>query len=141
MGESLRLERGLAPEAAGLQAALAGGSLAAALSHEPTRELRLRDELLALLEGARAPTRSRAWRPPKRWSRPRTRRRLLTTLRSLLRDLAALRAGATPEGLLNPDRAERLAALAAGPLGERATSLGGRPATPARRCGASRASC
>ena len=48
---------------------------------------------------------------------------LLTTLRSLLRDLAALRAGAAPQALLNPDRADRLAALAAGPLGERAIAL------------------
>ena len=48
---------------------------------------------------------------------------LLTTLRSLLRDLAALRAGAAPGALLNPDRAERLAALASGPLGERALLL------------------
>jgi hypothetical protein len=49
---------------------------------------------------------------------------LLTTLRSLLRDLAALRAGATAETLLNADVAGRLAPLAAGPLGARAVSLG-----------------
>ena len=45
------------------------------------------------------------------------------TLRSLLRDLAALRAGAGAQALLNPDRADRLAALAAGPLGDRAIAL------------------
>ena len=64
-----------------------------------------------------APTRSRAWRRPRRSSSRRISSSLLTTLRSLLRDLAALRAGAAPQALLNPDRADRLAALAAGPLG------------------------
>ena len=48
---------------------------------------------------------------------------LLTTLRSLLRDVAALRAGAKAEALVHPDAAERLAPLASGRLGERATLL------------------
>ena len=45
---------------------------------------------------------------------------VLTTLRALLRDVAALRAGAPAEALVNPDLAPRLEALARGPLGERA---------------------
>ena len=44
-------------------------------------------------------------------------------MRSLLRDLAALRAGAGPDALLNADVADRLAPLAAGPLGEQAGAL------------------
>jgi hypothetical protein len=48
---------------------------------------------------------------------------LLTTLRSLLRDVLALRAGASSQGLVHPDLAERLAPLARGPLGDRAAVL------------------
>ena len=48
---------------------------------------------------------------------------VLTTLRSLLRDVAALRAGAGPEALLNADVAARLEPLATGPLGARAGAL------------------
>jgi hypothetical protein len=48
---------------------------------------------------------------------------LLTTLRSLLRDVLALRAGASGEALVHPDLAERLAPLARGPLGGRAAAL------------------
>ena len=123
VSELLRAERGLSPEAAELQAALSGGSLAAALSHEPTSELRVRDELVALLErlaGADALARMEAAEALEGAEDPVS---LLTTLRSLLRDLAALRAGAAAEALLNPDRAERLRVLAAGPLGERALAL------------------
>jgi hypothetical protein len=46
----------------------------------------------------------------------------LTALRSLLRDIAALRAGAT--AVLNADVTGRLEALARGPLGERAGEMG-----------------
>jgi DNA polymerase III subunit delta' len=123
VSELLRAERGLSAEAAELQAALSGGSLAAALSHEPTSELRVRDELVALLErlaGADALVRMEAAEALEGAEDPVS---LLTTLRSLLRDLAALRAGAAAEGLMNPDRAERLRALAAGPLGSRALAL------------------
>jgi hypothetical protein len=48
---------------------------------------------------------------------------LLGTLRSLLRDLAALRAGAAISVLVNPDVAPRLAPLASGPLGASAPQL------------------
>jgi hypothetical protein len=41
-------------------------------------------------------------------------------LRTLLRDVAAARAGAPPERLLNRDVAPRLSALARGPLGANA---------------------
>ena len=87
-------------------------------------ELRLRDELLGLLEesaGGDALARMKAAEAMEQAEDPAL---LLTTLRSLLRDLAALRAGAPPESLLNPDLAPRLSPLAASRLGERATSLG-----------------
>ena len=47
----------------------------------------------------------------------------LTALRSLLRDLVALRAGAAEGSVLNADVAGRLAVLARGRLGERALEL------------------
>jgi DNA polymerase-3 subunit delta' len=123
IAESLVQERGLGPEQARLQAALAGGSLGTALSLEPGTELRRREELLALLEGvagAGALARMEAAEALEQVEDPAL---LLRTLRSLLRDLAALRAGAAASALLNPDLAPRLAALASGRLGERATGL------------------
>jgi hypothetical protein len=48
---------------------------------------------------------------------------LLTTLRSLLRDVAAAHAGAEPSTLVNADLGRRLLALGAGPLGPRAAEL------------------
>lgn len=123
IGESLRQERGLGPEQAGLRAALAGGSLAAALSDEAGGEPRLRDELLTLLEEASRKDALGRMEAAEALEQAEDPALLLTTLRSLLRDLAALRAGAPPATLLNPDLAPRLAALASGQLGERAASL------------------
>jgi DNA polymerase-3 subunit delta' len=123
IGESLQQERGLGPEQAALRAALAGGSLRAALSDEAGGEPRLREELLILLEeasGRDALGRMEAAEALEQAEDPAL---LLTTLRSLLRDLAALRAGAPSETLLNPDLGPRLAALASGRLGERAAGL------------------
>jgi hypothetical protein len=48
---------------------------------------------------------------------------VLTALRSILRDVAALAAGARPNAILNRDAAEPLAAIARGPLGRRAVAL------------------
>jgi DNA polymerase-3 subunit delta' len=123
IAESLLRERGLGPEEAGLQAALAGGSLAAALSGEAAGELRMREELLVLLEESSTGDALARMQAAEALEQAEDPALLLTTLRSLLRDLAALRAGAPPETLLSPDLAPRLAALAAGRLGERATSL------------------
>src|SRR5260221_11034719 len=47
----------------------------------------------------------------------------LTALRSLLRDMAAARAGAPPERMLNADVGERLVALGQGPPAARAAAL------------------
>ena len=124
IGESLQLDRGLGPEEAGLQAALAGGSLGAALSGEVGGELRMRDELLTLLEESLAGDALARMKAAEALEQAEDPALLLTTLRSLLRDLAALRAGAPADSLLNPDLAPRLSPLASGRLGERATSLG-----------------
>jgi DNA polymerase-3 subunit delta' len=123
IADSLLRERGIGAEEAGLQAALAGGSLATALSGEAAGELRLREELLVLLEGASSGGALARMEAAEALEQAEDPALLLTTLRSLLRDLAALRAGAPPETLLSPDLAPRLAALAASRLGERATSL------------------
>ncbi len=47
----------------------------------------------------------------------------LTVLRSLLRDVLALRAGTAPGRILNADVAARLEAVGRGPLGGRAAAL------------------
>jgi len=106
-----------------LRAALAAGSLGAAVAFESDSYKSLREGLLSLLERvedldalarmAEAEVLEQADEPAL----------LLTTLRSLLRDLAALRAGAGPGSLLNADVAGRLAPLASGPLGARAGVL------------------
>lgn len=120
---SFLVARGMAEEDARLRAALAGGSVGAALALESEAYRSLRGELLALLETVgemdplariqRAEALDQAADPLL----------VLTTLRSLLRDVAAARAGAAPGALLNADVAPRLAALAQSPLGERAGGL------------------
>jgi DNA polymerase-3 subunit delta' len=117
--ERLRVPEGEAR----LRAALAAGSLAGALAFESEGYKLSREGLLSLLEKvedldaldrmAQAEALEQADDPAL----------LLTTLRSLLRDLAALRAGATPEALLNTDVADRLGPLSRGPLGAQAATL------------------
>jgi hypothetical protein len=88
----------------------------------------MRESLLALLERAEeldAMGRMRAAEELEETEDPGL---LLATLRSLLRDLAALRVGAAVGALVNPDIASRLASLASGPLGERAPRLAERAA-------------
>jgi hypothetical protein len=117
------------PEQRRLRATLSGGSLGRALAFDWDAYRSLRDELLGLLESV--PTLN----PLERLEAAQTlvdalAKRdtddpalALTTLRGLLRDVAALRAGLAPGGLLNPDAAERLAAVVDGPVGGRAASL------------------
>lgn len=112
---------GLAEVDASVRAARAGGSLGAALSLDSEGYARIREGLLGLLErapGLDAVGRMEAAETLEQLEDPSF---LLTTLRSLLRDVAVLRAGAPPAALVNADVAERLAAVAAGPLGTRAT--------------------
>jgi DNA polymerase III subunit delta' len=119
----LRDEAGLGPEEARLRASLAGGSLGAALAFESESYRTLRGELLTLLEGLAEPGALGRIEAAERLEQADDLTLALTALRSLLRDLAALRAEAPAESLLNADVADRLAPLAMGPLGARAGAL------------------
>lgn len=122
---SERLMKEGMPEAeARLRAFLCGGSLGAALELDSEAWRAEREGLLALLEEApRLPTVGRLQAADRLRDLEDT-RRALTTLRGLLRDVAALRAGASRERLLNADVSARLHTVASGPVGERATALG-----------------
>ena len=118
----LRESSGIPAEEAHLRAQLSGGSLRAAFDFEADAYRGLRDSVLELLENrggsvlermAAADRLAEAGEPAL----------ALTGFRSLLRDVAALSAGAEPERLLNADLAPRLSRLAAGPLGSRAGAL------------------
>jgi DNA polymerase III subunit delta' len=122
--ETYLVERqGLAPAEARLRAALASGSLGAALALESEAYRTLREELLALLERAGTLSPLERMREADRLEQVEDPGLALTTLRSLLRDLAAARAGADPARLLNADVGERVAALARSPVGARAKEL------------------
>lgn len=118
----LRDRRGLSREEARLRASLADGSLGRALGLETGAYLRLRGEALGLLQeqGGAPALLARAERLAEADDQLPLQ---LLALRSLLRDVAALRAGVAPERLLNPDAADALAELAKGPLGTRAGEL------------------
>lgn len=117
----LREARGLSAEEARLRVAMAGGSLGAALAFESDSYRKARaqalemlatpSEGLALLESAEQLAEVE--------DLPLT----LVALRSLLRDVAALRAGADAAALLNLDLADQLDPVARGPLGARAAEL------------------
>jgi DNA polymerase III subunit delta' len=119
----LRERNGLDEEEALLRAGLAGGSLGGAAAFESQVYREAREGLLSLLERAAdqdALSRMEAAETLEQADDPAL---LLTTLRSLLRDVAAARAGAATASLVNSDVADRLGALARGPLGDRAASL------------------
>ena len=117
-------ERGGVPEEeARTQAALAGGSLGAALTFESESYGRMREDLVALLERVATLDLAARLEAAEALDESEDPTLLLTTLRSLLRDLLALRAGASSEALVHPDLAERLAPLACGPLGDRAAAI------------------
>jgi len=118
----LREEAGLPPEEARLRASLAGGSLGAALAFESEAYHALRGDLLGLLEGLGGGPLGRI-QAAERLEQAEDLVLALTALRSLLRDVAALRAGCAPGSLLNADVADRLSALAGGRLGDRAPAL------------------
>jgi DNA polymerase-3 subunit delta' len=125
----LRERASLSEEEARLRAGVAGGSVGAGLALESESYRRMRDALVSLLEsldGLDATGRMQAAQELEQFDSPAA---LLTTLRSLLRDVAAARSGGA---LVNEDLADRLAALGRGPLAERAVAL-------AERSGAARA--
>jgi DNA polymerase-3 subunit delta' len=119
----LRDERGVPEAEARRQAALAGGSLGAAAAFEAESYGRLRESLVGLLERAGSLDGLGRMEAAEALEEAEDTTLLLTVLRSLLRDLLALRAGASSDGLVHPDLAERLAPLANGPLGERAGAV------------------
>ena len=115
--------QGVPQEEARLRASLAAGSLGAALAFESEAYKGMREGLLSLLErigDMDALTRLEQAETLEQADDPGL---LLTTLRSLLRDVVALRSGAGAGALLNGDVAARLGPLASGPLGARAADL------------------
>jgi DNA polymerase-3 subunit delta' len=123
VARALTERQGVPEIEARLRAGLAAGSLGAALAFESDGYKTLRETLITLLEGIGEMDAMERMEQAEALEQTDDPVLLLTTLRSLLRDLAALRAGAGPERLLNADVADRLAPLAAGPLGERAGAL------------------
>jgi DNA polymerase-3 subunit delta' len=121
--ERLRSVEGLSADEARLRAALCAGSLGAALAFESEAFREKRSELLDLLERAPAFSGLERLEAAEKLEQADEPQLALTALRSLLRDLAALRGGAGEETLLNRDEAERLAAVARGPLGARALEV------------------
>jgi DNA polymerase III subunit delta' len=119
----LRERQGLTAEEARLRAALAGGSLGVALAFEAGTYQELRDALLALLERLPGLGAIERMQEAETLADGDDVGETLTALRTLLRDVAALRAGSPAESLLNADVVPRLTALAAGPLGGRAADL------------------
>jgi DNA polymerase-3 subunit delta' len=119
----LQEAQGLAAGEARLRAALASGSLGAALGFASEDYRVQREELLALLERLDALSPLERLAAAERLEQAEDPTLALTTLRSLLRDLAAARAGAPPSRLLNADVGERVAALAQSGVGERAAAL------------------
>lgn len=119
---------GLAPDEARLRAGLTGGSIGAALALDVEAWRQLRDDALSILEQpGDAFERQQA---ADRWAElgPDDLRLQLVAVRGLLRDVAALAAGAPAGSALNADVADRLAALARSPLGSEAGSLAERTA-------------
>jgi DNA polymerase-3 subunit delta' len=119
----LQQRLGLPADEARLRATLSGGSLGAAMAFEADGYRALRDDILAMLEkadGADALHRL-AW--SERLADADDVMLALTALRSLLRDLAAARAGATADRMLNADVGDRLVALGPGRLAARAVTL------------------
>ena len=117
----LRERSGLSPDEARLRAALSGGSLGAALAFESEAWRDLRVELLEILEKLGGGGTLGRMSAAERLAEMEDPALALTALRSLLRDVAALRAGSP--ALLNSDVAARLEPLAHGPLGERAGEM------------------
>jgi len=119
----LRERIGLAPEDARLRASLAGGSLGAAVAFESDEFKKLRNELLTILERVESLSVLERMEAAEGLVEHADLALVLTALRSLLRDALALRAGASAQSLLNTDVADRLMAVARGPVGERAGAV------------------
>jgi hypothetical protein len=103
-----------------LRAALSGGSLGLALAFEAETYAGERDFCLELLDGVLAMDARQRIEAAQRLADGDDPLLALTALRSLLRDLVALRAGAR---VLNVDVADRLEIVARSRLGEAAAAL------------------
>jgi DNA polymerase III subunit delta' len=113
----------LSPEEARLRASVAGGSLGAALSFDAEGYRAMRDEVLAILESVQSLGAVGRMDAAERLAELDDLLLGLTALRSLLRDIAALKAGARAESLLNGDIASRLQPLRDSPLGTASAAL------------------
>lgn len=122
--QHLQQRHGLSADEARLRASLSGGSLGAALAFEADGYRAVRDLLITGFSRLPAHGPLERMDLAQRLADVEDPMLILTALRSVLRDIAALRAGAPPASILNRDAAEPLAALARGPLGERAVALG-----------------
>jgi hypothetical protein len=117
----LRSVAGLEAAEAALRVSASDGSLGAALRLESDAYRERRERLLGILETLPGTGPLQRMEMAEGLAEQEDYEGTLHLLRSLLRDVAALRAGVSRLG--NPDLAERLAALARGPLGERAMTL------------------
>lgn len=117
----------LSKDDARLRAALAGGSLGAALLFESDAFHERRERLLGLLERLFTDGPAERLEAAERLAENEADApgQGLLTLRTLLRDVAALRLSDGQRPGLNADVGDRLLALARGRLGERAASLAG----------------
>jgi DNA polymerase-3 subunit delta' len=123
LAAELEKRLGVEPEEARLRAALASGSLGAALAFESEGFRARRESLLTLLEGvasAGALERMEAAEALEDSDDPDA---ALTTLHTLLRDILTLNLSDGTSAILNADVRERLAPLSRGPLGARAAVL------------------
>jgi DNA polymerase-3 subunit delta' len=121
--EARLCEQGVPKGEARLRAALAAGSLGAALAFESDAYRGQREGMLALIESAERLGPLERMETAERLKELEDPGLALLALRSLLRDVAALRAGAPGERLLNADVAGRLSPLAGSRLGSRAAEL------------------
>jgi DNA polymerase-3 subunit delta' len=119
----LEQQLGLGADEAHFRASLAGGSVGAALAFEAEAYRSLRERLIALLETIKNADALSRLEAAESLEDLEDLGEALTVLRSLLRDVVALRLSAGRGAVLNPDIAPRLRALARGPLGEVASSL------------------
>jgi DNA polymerase-3 subunit delta' len=123
VADVLREADGIDDDEAHLRAAAAGGSLGDARRRSSEGFRDMRESLVALLESLATLDGMGRLEAAQALEQAEDTALLLTTLRSLLRDLAALHAGASASNLVNPDLAPRLLPLARGRLGERAVGL------------------
>jgi DNA polymerase-3 subunit delta' len=110
----LRDRCSLGPEEAHLRAALAGGSVGAAIAFDSEEYRELREDLLGILESAAGG--AQRLDAAERLAEQEDAALALTALRSL-------RLGASKQALLNADVGDRIAAIAKGPVGERAAEI------------------